>query len=114
MTWQAWVLGALAMLSTWVAIYQTFRLINTAKAGLRAVESERAAWQQLEEIRDKAAAFQNSCRLITITRNGRMNIFTFQRNSDIFTIETMGMLADTPDDWRQQAGLYVATKPEKT
>lgn len=47
----------------------------------------------------------NDCRLVAIRRNGRMNVFTFQRGGSIFQIETMGLLSDNPDGWRASAGL---------
>lgn len=49
--------------------------------------------------------FLNACRLLSIHRNGRVNIFTFARHEQIFTIETMGLLSDQPDEWRRLAGL---------
>lgn len=52
-----------------------------------------------------AVSFLTSCRLITIHRNGRLNVFTFARGDSVFTIETMGLLSDIPDNWRKQAGL---------
>ena len=62
---------------------------------------------EAELIRLKGAShnFLTSCRLIAIHRSGRLNVFTFARDNKIFMIETMGMLSDTPQTWREQAGL---------
>ena len=49
--------------------------------------------------------FLNACRLLAIHRNGRVNVFTFARGDQIFTIETMGLLSDNVDEWRNVAGL---------
>lgn len=50
-------------------------------------------------------ALQNACKLVSIERNGRLNIFTFERNGEFFKIETMGMLSDDFDGWKSRAGL---------
>lgn len=47
----------------------------------------------------------NTCQLINIARNGRMNVFTFTRDGSTFNIESMGILSDRPDEWRLLAGL---------
>ena len=52
-----------------------------------------------------AEQFIDSCKLIDINRNGRVNVFTFARGDDFFAIECMGLLSDDVDGWRQQAGL---------
>ena len=57
------------------------------------------------QARDVANEFLNSCRLLSIHRNGRLNVFTFARGDQIFTVETMGLLSDNPDEWRTMAGL---------
>lgn len=43
--------------------------------------------------------------LVSIERKGRMNLFTFKRNGEVFTIETMGLLSDDIAAWRKKAGL---------
>lgn len=50
-------------------------------------------------------AYVQACKLVAITRNGRMNVFTFERNGEHFEIETMGMLSDDIAGWKTQAGL---------
>lgn len=50
-------------------------------------------------------SYPDACRLISITRNGRMNVFTFARGETNFKIETMGLLSDNTDEWRTLAGL---------
>lgn len=59
----------------------------------------------LEHDQSTARAFLDAGRLIGISRQGRMNVFTFARGNKIFTIETMGIMSDEPDVWREQAGL---------
>lgn len=61
-----------------------------------------AAYEATQTI---ANDFLKSCRLISIQRNGRVNVFTFARNDQIFTIETVGLLSDEPREWRRLAGL---------
>lgn len=58
--------------------------------------------QERDQLR---SAYQNACKLVAITRNGRMNVFTFERNGEHFEIETMGMLSDDLAGWKEQAGL---------
>lgn len=43
--------------------------------------------------------------LVSIERKGRMNLFTFKRDGEVFTIETMGLLSDNIAAWRKKAGL---------
>lgn len=57
------------------------------------------------EVESLRTALNDSCRLIAITRNGRMNVFTFIRNGEPFEIETMGLLSDDIAGWRKQAGI---------
>lgn len=52
-----------------------------------------------------ARNYLDSCRLIAIHRDGRLNVFTYQRNDEIFTIETMGLLGDDVEGWRKRAGV---------
>lgn len=40
--------------------------------------------------------------LISITKNGRMNKFTFVRNGIMTVIETYGSWDDDPDEWREK------------
>lgn len=64
--------------------------------------------------KDYAALFNERhdvARLSGIRREGRVNIFTFVRNGEEFTIETMGMLSDAIPEWKIKAGLY---KPEQS
>lgn len=49
--------------------------------------------------------YQNAARLVDISRNGRLIVFTFIRDGKAFTIETMGMMADDVESWKTQAGL---------
>ena len=53
----------------------------------------------------KISTISNACRLLSIHRNGRLNVFTFARGDETFTIETMGLLSDNIDEWRKVAGL---------
>lgn len=57
------------------------------------------------QAQDVSREFLNACRLLSIHRNGRVNVFTFARGDQIFTVETMGLLSDNPDEWRTMAGL---------
>lgn len=69
-------------------------------------EAKVALWEPIATQRHAVAHnFLNACRLIAIYRNGRLNVFTFARGDTNFTIETMGLLSDTPQTWREQAGL---------
>lgn len=69
-------------------------------------EDQRAEWEQeFSKLRGISHNFLTSCRLIAIHRNGRVNVFTFARGDKNFTIETMGMLSDLPQTWRELAGL---------
>jgi hypothetical protein len=77
-----------------------YRLI----ARVNASEVERLQIQG-SQARDVANQFLTSCRLLSIHRNGRLNVFTFARGDQIFTVETMGLLSDNPDEWRTMAGL---------
>lgn len=73
---------------------------------IKQLTKERDTWKALVDQRaNTAQQFLNSCRLIDIKRDTRFNYFTFARGNDVFTIETMGILSDTPDEWRKQAGL---------
>ena len=48
---------------------------------------------------------ETGAKLVAINRNGRMNVFTFERNGEHFEIETMGMLSDDVPGWKKKAGL---------
>lgn len=73
---------------------------------LEQVTKERDTWKTLVDQRaNTAQQFLIACRLIEIKRDARFNYFTFARGNDVFTIETMGLLSDTPDEWRKRAGL---------
>jgi ABC-type multidrug transport system fused ATPase/permease subunit len=74
-------------------------------------EHEAATWKALVDQRANTANnFYQACRLISIHRQDRMNLFTFARGDEMFTIETVGMLSDDPDEWRRLAGLTDAGK----
>lgn len=73
-------------------------------ARINASEVERLQSNGLQA-RNVANEFLTSCRLLSIHRNGRLNVFTFARGDQIFTVETMGLLSDNPDEWRTMAGL---------
>lgn len=45
----------------------------------------------------------DACRLIAIHRDGRLNVFTFVRGDDTWSIETMGLLSDKPQEWCARA-----------
>lgn len=72
--------------------------------------------QRINELETRLSALQqdynnlynsrhNMARLSDITRNGRVLIFTFVRQGERFTIETICMLSDNVDEWKKQAGL---------
>lgn len=44
-------------------------------------------------------------KLIALHRNGRLNVWTFARGDELITIETMGLLSDDVEGWRNQLGL---------
>lgn len=58
-----------------------------------------------EKGQETARHYLKACRLISIARNGRTNIWTFARNDQTFIIETMGTWADDVERWQKQAGL---------
>lgn len=60
---------------------------------------------QLANAQSTARAYLDAAKLIRIDRTGRLNVFTFARQDQLFTIQTMGIWDDTPDLWREQAGL---------
>lgn len=63
-------------------------------------------WEtEFAKVNGVSSEFLNACRLLAIHRNGRLNVFTFARNDDVFSIETMGLLSDNVEEWRKQAGL---------
>ena len=49
--------------------------------------------------------FINAPKLIALHRNGRLNVWTFARGDEMITIETMGLLSDDVENWKQQLGL---------
>lgn len=58
-----------------------------------------AAQQHLDGIELRMA---DRAVLISITKNGRMNKFTFVRNGQMTVIETYGSWDDDPDEWREK------------
>lgn len=68
--------------------------------------------RQLQMLNDDLVKFHterhNMTRLQSIERTGRMNSFTFIRNGETFTIESMGMMSDNITQWKMKAGLYDA------
>lgn len=72
-------------------------------------EQHAALYQQYALTQQQAASmakqFIDAPKLIAIHRDGRLNVFTFARGDEYFTIETMGLLNDDVDGWRKQAGI---------
>lgn len=104
-----WLLTYTLLASTAVLfvlyVNQCFKTIRMAKAGFRTLQTANHLEAQLTTARTVGDDFLNSCRLIGIHRKDRMNVFTFARGDEIFIIETMGLLSDQPDEWRDKAGL---------
>jgi hypothetical protein len=107
------IYGAFIAIFAGLYIRQCVRSIRLAKAGMRAVETANKFEKDNELLRNQSLAYINSCKLIDIKRNGRINYFTFARGSDIFVIETMGLLADDVANWTAQAGLNNHQPSEK-
>lgn len=65
--------------------------------------------QLFDQLADDYAKLLNErhgiARLSDIRRDGRINVFTFVRDGETFTIETMGLLSDDIPAWKQQAGI---------
>jgi hypothetical protein len=45
--------------------------------------------------------FASRAALVSLTREGRINRFTFLRNGQMFRIETMGLLSDDWNQWKK-------------
>jgi hypothetical protein len=84
------------------AVFDASHYRRVAHAHFSEVELSRCRDIRAHSIADD---FLSSCRLLSIHRNGRLNVFTFARGDQVFTVETMGLLSDNPDEWRKLAGL---------
>jgi len=40
--------------------------------------------------------------LVSVERNGRLNKFTFKRGGEVFQIETMGLMSDDINEWKEK------------
>lgn len=102
-------LTVFGVIATIAAIYyrQSARRARLSIDNLRAEHTAIVgAWEaELVKVQGVSHNFLHACRLLSIHRNGRVNLFTFSRSDEIFTIETMGLLSDDPDEWRRLAGL---------
>lgn len=53
------------------------------------------------EAEKQLANLTNQTTLLSIHRDGRKNVFTFQKNGDIHRISTMGTWSDDIDQWSE-------------
>jgi len=67
----------------------------------RAEKAEKAAKELHTALGETLEAMQAQPVLTGIERDGRFNRFTFTRNGQSFTIETMGTWDDDPAQWRK-------------
>ena len=56
--------------------------------------------KQLEELTKAAIAMNKRTYLFDISRDGRSNTFSFVRNGEVYQIETMGLISDNVQGWR--------------
>lgn len=102
MDWLLWIALGLCICST------LFYMVGFYRFRRRALwaEHKAGAWQELVNERANIAnTWLQTCKLINIQRDQRMNYFTFARGEKTFVIETMGLLGDDIVEWKQQAGL---------
>jgi hypothetical protein len=61
--------------------------------------------ENLENLTAAARAMDGRAYLFKIDRDGRTNKFTFVRGTELHVIETMGLLSDDIEQWRNDLGL---------
>lgn len=104
-TFLAISLMPIAILTTILAMRYRSLMVSARKLSEHNRACCDAREAELSRIQGISHNFLAACRLIAIHRNGRMNVWTFSRGDQMFTIETMGVYADNPAEWRQLAGL---------
>ena len=63
--------------------------------------------ETLENLTAAARAMDGRAYLFKIDRDGRTNKFTFVRGTELHVIETMGLLSDDIEQWRNDLGLKI-------
>ncbi len=58
--------------------------------------------QSVEILEKEVEVLQKRPFLISIERNKRVNRFTFVRDGNLVTIETMGLISDNIKDWKDK------------
>lgn len=62
----------------------------------------RRVMQRLLEAEKTVEIAKNRTMLIDIERKGRMNVFVFMRGRERIEIETVGLLSDNIQEWRDK------------
>lgn len=76
----------------WISREKYDQMIETTNRMMTAMES---AQKELKAAQDHAF-------LIDINRDGRALKFLFSRNGEIYTIETMSLLSDNMNEWKEK------------
>lgn len=88
-----------------IILLQIFFIVSCMRRSRKAERFSNEYRLIAEKGQETATHYLKACRLISIARSGRQNIWTFARGDQTFIIETMGTWADDLDKWKKQAGL---------